>query len=104
MWKSGDCDAMMDPGLYLTALSEEPRQDNETHVENTMKRKSRKKAAANRNRTAPDTGIPISGLSLPGVVGEPTFLAQSPGRSRILEIADRRRKTRLLQRINFVVF
>ena len=60
--------------------------------EGKKKKKSGKKAAVRQKVQAQESAIPMSGLSLPGVVSESTFLAGSPGRSRILEIADRLRK------------
>ena len=77
--------------------------------EGKKKKKSGKKAAVRQKVQAQESAIPMSGLSLPGVVSESTFLAGSPGRSRILEIADRLRKNptpaedelrRILNRLN----
>ena len=56
-----------------------------------------------------DSDGPISNLSLPSVLGESLLLRESPRRSRIVEIADRRRKNptpaedalrRILNRLN----
>ena len=57
-----------------------------------MRKKPRRRRAVTRKAGLSGSGVPISGFSLPGVVGEPSFLAGHPSTSKILQNAERRRR------------
>ena len=57
-----------------------------------MRKRPRKRGVVDRRAGSRSSGVPISGFSLPGVVGETSLFTGHPSRSKTLEYAERRRR------------